>query len=222
MYMWFVWEVQLLCVCHYQKMLGDWGARVEHWLRELLVLVLHLVLGVGESLNLHFLRKWWYLSVILLDPLTLIRYWWSGRAVRIFPVMFHQWLNGLWIATVSPACKREGCGYICYTFLLLLHCGGREFLHGVALPLPIQGMVCRGLTVKEWNHGVGGGVGVAPVICQYFGLGCFSTARCPRQYGHCPRKPGGLCFHSLSSLRFSPQALPDHWVGDMRWRIVSA
>ena len=48
MYMWFVWGVQLLCVCHYWKMLGDRGVRVEHCLRELLVLVLLLVLGLVQ------------------------------------------------------------------------------------------------------------------------------------------------------------------------------
>ena len=100
----------------------------------------------------------------------------------------------------------EDCGYICYTFLLFLLCGGGEYLWGIALLLPIQSVACRGLTVKEWNHGVGSGVGVALVIGQYFGLGCFSAARWPGQHCHCPRTSpprGLLCFHSLSSLQFS-------------------
>ena len=77
---------------------------------------------------------------------------------------------------VSLACNREGCGYICHIFLLFLHCGGGEFPCGVAPPLPIQGVACRGSAVKEWNHGVSGGVGVALVIGQYFELGCFGIA----------------------------------------------
>ena len=60
----------------------------------------------------------------------------------------------------------EGCEYICSIFLLFLHCSGGEFSRGVALPLPIPGVACRGLAVKEWSHGVGGGVGVALVIGQ--------------------------------------------------------
>ena len=71
----------------------------------------------------------------------------------------------------------EGCRYICYTFLLFLHCGGEGFARGVVPPLPIWGMACRGLAVKEWNQRVGGGVVVALVIGQYFGLGCFGAAR---------------------------------------------
>ena len=43
-------------------------------------------IGFGVVLNLHFLRKRWFLSVILPDPLTLIRYWHLGRAVMTFPV----------------------------------------------------------------------------------------------------------------------------------------
>ena len=78
----------------------------------------------------------------------------------------------------------EGCEYICYIFLLFLPCGGGGFPCDVALPLPIRGVACRGLVVKEWNHGVVGGVGVAVVIDQYFGLGCFGTARWPRQHCH--------------------------------------
>ena len=53
-------------------------------------------------------------------------------------------------------------------FLLFLHWGGGEFPRGVASPLSIQGMACKGLAVKEWNPRVGSGV-VAQVIGQYFG-----------------------------------------------------
>ena len=72
------------------------------------------------------------------------------------------------------------------------------------------------------NHRVGGGVGVVPMIGHYFGLGCFGTARWPRQHCHGLRNPGDLCFHSLSSLWFSPQALPGYWIEDMRLTIVCA
>ena len=52
-------------------------------------------------------------------------------------------------------------------------------------------VACRGLAVKEWNHGVDGGVGVVRLIGQYFGLGYFDTARWPRKHCHCPRNPVG-------------------------------
>ena len=97
----------------------------------------------------------------------------------------------------------EGCGYICYTFLQFLHCSGGGFPCGIVLPLPIQGGACRGLAVQEWNLEVTGGVGVLLVIGQYFGLGCYGTARWPGQHCPCPRNPGGQCSHSLSSLQFS-------------------
>ena len=46
-------------------------------------------IGVGAGLSSHFLRKWRFLSVILPDPLTLIRYCQSGRELMILPVVFH-------------------------------------------------------------------------------------------------------------------------------------
>ena len=57
----------------------------------------------------------------------------------------------------------KGVEYIFYTFLLFWNYGGEGFLHGIVLPISIQGVACRRLAVKEWNHGVGGGVGVMPV-----------------------------------------------------------
>ena len=80
-------------------MFRNWGARVEHCLRRLLDQVLQLILG---WLQPWFLRKWRFLSVILPDPSTLIRYWQFGRTVMIFPVVVHQRFSGLSIATVSP------------------------------------------------------------------------------------------------------------------------
>ena len=62
-------------------------------------------IGFGAVLNLHFLRKQQFLSVILPDPSTLIWYWWFGRAIMIFPVVFHWWFSGLCMATVSPVCN---------------------------------------------------------------------------------------------------------------------
>ena len=73
--------------------------------------------------------------------------------------------------------RLQGYEYICYTFLLFLHCGDGGFPHGVVPPLPILGVVCRGLAVQERNPRVSGGVGVVVVIGQYFVLGCFGTAR---------------------------------------------
>ena len=62
-------------------------------------------IGVGAGLSLDFLRKWRFLSVILLEPSTLILYWRSGRTEIIFPVVFHWRLSGFWMVTVSPACN---------------------------------------------------------------------------------------------------------------------
>ena len=117
---------------------------------------------------------------------------------------------------VSPTCYGEGCGYICYTIQLFLHCGDGGFPHSVVLPLPIQCVACRGLAVQEWNLRVGSGIGVTPVIGQYFGLGCFSTARWPEQHCHCPRNPGGLCSPSLSSLRGAEAVLHLPKITDLR------
>ena len=94
------------------------------------------------------------------------------------------------MAIVSPACNGGRLWIYFYTFLLFLHCSGGGFPCGVALLQLIQGVDCRGLAVKEWNHGVGGGVGVVPMIGQYFGLGCFSIARWPGQQCHCLRSLG--------------------------------
>ena len=58
---------------------------------------------------------------------------------------------------------------------------------GVVQLLPIRGVACRGLTVKEWNHRVGGGAGVVPVIGQYLGLRCFGIVEWPERHFHCPR-----------------------------------
>ena len=125
------------------------GLEFKSWalLVEVIGTSVTLGIGVGVSLILHFLKKWPFLNVILPDPSTLIWYWWSGRTVMIFPVVFHRQLSGLWIATVSPACN----GYICYTFLLFWHNGGGGFLHCCAA-IPIQGVACRGLAVKEWRR----------------------------------------------------------------------
>ena len=113
-YLWFVCVVQLLCVCRYRKMLGDRGARVGHCLRELLVLVLHLVLGLVQA----WVCIFWgnrFLSLILPDPSTLIRYCRSGRAVMIYLFVFHLRLIGLCIATVSPPCNGGRlCVYLLY------------------------------------------------------------------------------------------------------------
>ena len=116
----------------------------------------------------------------------------------------------------------KGCEDIYHTFLLFWHCGGGGVFCGIVPLIPIQGEACRGLIVREWNHGVGGGVGVVPVIDRYLGLGCFRTVGWLGQHCHCPRRIGGPCFHSLSSLQFLPRVLPGHWIGSIRLRIVYA
>ena len=44
-------------------------------------------IGVGTALISHFLRKQWFLTVILPYPSVLIQYWWSRRKVMILPVV---------------------------------------------------------------------------------------------------------------------------------------
>ena len=68
-----VWGVQLLCICHYWKMLGGYGCESGALLVEVIGSGVALGIGVGVGLCLHFLRKQLFLSVILPDPLTLIR-----------------------------------------------------------------------------------------------------------------------------------------------------
>ena len=53
---------------------------------------------------------------------------------------------------------------------------------------------CRGLTVKEWNHGVGGQVGVTLVIGQYLGLGPFQYCRMARATLLLTKEPWGPVF----------------------------
>ena len=108
------------------------------------------------------------------------------------------------------------------TFLLFCCFSGGGVHCDVEQLLPIRGVACRGLAVKGWNHGVSGEVRVAPGISQYLGLGCFGIVEWPGQHCRCPRNLGGLCFHSLSSSRFSLQVLPSHWIGGMWLRIVYA
>ena len=60
---------------------------------------------------------------------------------------------------MTPACNGEKL----WVYLLYLSTIGGEFPRGIVLLLPIQGVAYRGMAVKEWNHGVGSGVGIAPV-----------------------------------------------------------
>ena len=48
-----------------------------------------------------------------------------------------------------------------------MHYAGGGFHRSVVPPLSIQDVACRGLSVKQWNHGVGSEVGLLPVIGQY-------------------------------------------------------
>ena len=86
-----------------------WGIRCKSGGLLVAVISTGVALGIGVSAALisHFLWKQRFLSVSLPDPLTPIQYWQYGMTVMIFPVVFHWWLSGLWMATVSPACNGE-------------------------------------------------------------------------------------------------------------------
>ena len=144
-------------------------------------------IGFGAVLNLHFLSKQWFPSVILPDPSTLIRYWWFGRAVMTFPVVFHWWFSGLFVTG-------RGCGCVYCTFLRFCCFSGGGFYCSIKKLLLIRYVACRGLAVEGWDHRVGGEVEVAPVTGQYLGLGCFGIVDRPGWPGHCPRNLGGLCY----------------------------
>ena len=78
-------------------------------------------IGFGAVLNSHFLRKRWFLSVILPSPSTLIQYWQFGMAVMTFPVVFHGWFIGLCMATVSAVCNGGRLWvYVLYLSTILL------------------------------------------------------------------------------------------------------
>ena len=83
------------------------------------------------------------------------------------------WLLCRWFVT------GRDCGCVYCTFLLFCCFGGGGVHRGIEQLLPIQGVACRGLAVKGWNHGVGGEVEVVPVIGQYLGLGCFGIVEWP-------------------------------------------
>ena len=105
-----------------------------------------------------------------------------------------------------------GCGCVYCTVLLFCHFGGGGVHHGIEQLLPIQGVACRGLAVKVWNHRVGSEVEIALVIGPCLGFGCFGIVEWPGQHCCCPRNLWDLCFHSLSSLQFSPSsAQPLDW-----------
>ena len=156
-----------------------WGIGVQEWsiAWESFGPGVALGIGVDVGVSLHFLRKRRFLSVILPDVPTLIQYCRSGKAMMIFPIVFHLWLSGLLIATVSPA--RNGGRlwvYLLYLSTIFALRWWRISSQRCAATTH-SGVACRGLTVQEWNPRVDDGVGVAPVIGQYFGLGCFGTAR---------------------------------------------
>ena len=82
---------------------GRLGRKSGALLVEVIVTGVEFGIGVGAALISHFLRKWWFLSMIFPDPSTLIWYWQSGKTVMSFPIVFHWWLSGLGMATVSAA-----------------------------------------------------------------------------------------------------------------------
>ena len=71
MYVWFVCGVQLLCVSLLEDV-GGKGCKSGALLERVISPGVALGIGLGVDLNLHFLRKRWFLSVILPDPSTLI------------------------------------------------------------------------------------------------------------------------------------------------------
>ena len=73
-------------------------------------------IGFGAVLNLHFLWKRRFLSVILPNPSTLIQYWRFGNTVMTFPVVFRRWSSGLCMATVSLVCNGERL-WVCLLYL---------------------------------------------------------------------------------------------------------
>ena len=115
------------------------------------------------------------------------------------------------------------CWYVYCTFLLFWCFGGGGVHGSVVQLLPIQGVACRGLAIKGWNHGVSGEVGVASVIGLYIWFGLFRYCTMAQATLSLSKEPWvGLCFHSLSSSRFLLRVLLGHWIGSMQLRIVSA
>ena len=221
-YVWFVAGGSIVVCVSFLEDVGGSGYRSGVLIVGLMAAGVALGIGFGAVLNLHFLKKRWFLSVILPDLSTLIQYWWFGRTVMTFPVVFHWWFSGPCMATVLLFVMGRGCGCVYCTFVLFWRFGGGVIHHGIVQLLPIQGVACRSLDVKGWNYKVGGEVGVAPVIGHYFQLGYFWIVEWPKQNCHCPKDLGGLCFHSLSTSWFLPWVLPSHWIGGMQLRIVYA
>ena len=52
----------------------------------------------------------------------------------------------------------------------------KDFLLVLCCHYPFRVWLVEGLVVMEWNHEIGGGVGVVSVIDQYLGWECFGTA----------------------------------------------
>ena len=69
----------------------------------------------------------------------------------------------------------KGYECICYTSLSFWHCAGEGFSRAIVWLLSTEGVACRVLAVKEWNHEVDGRV-VVSVIDLYLGWECFSIA----------------------------------------------
>ena len=104
MYVWFVWGGSIVVCVSLLEDAGGSGCRSG--LLIVGVMAASVTLGIGVVLNFHFLRKRQFLSVILPDP-SLFGYWWFGRTVMTFPVVFHQWFSGLCMVTVLPVCNGE-------------------------------------------------------------------------------------------------------------------
>ena len=107
------WGGGQLYGCHYWKMLGGSGCRSGVLIVG--VIAAGVALGFGAVLNLHFLRKRRFLSVILPDPSTLTQYWWFGWTIMTFLVVFHRWFSELCMATVLPVCNEKL--WVCLLYL---------------------------------------------------------------------------------------------------------
>ena len=88
----------------------------------------------------------------------------------------------------------EGCEYIYCTFLLFGIVIVEEIFAELCRHYPFRVGLVEDWLWQGWNHGVGGEVGVVPVIGQHLGLGCFGTVGWPRQHWHCSRSLGRPVF----------------------------
>ena len=95
-----------------------WGSGCGSGVLIVGVMVAGVALGIcfGAVLNLHFLRKQHFLSVIFPDLSSLIRYQQFGRTVMTFSVLLHWWFSGFCMITVTLVCNRKRL-WVCLLYL---------------------------------------------------------------------------------------------------------